>query len=302
VPAPNSRSWKTRTEAGSAFSIGVAAWVTRVLGRTAVAIFLVPVVAYFLLVRVEERRASRNFLSRVLRRNPHWWEIFGHFHTFARVASDRLFILTGRMDKLKVVIHGRPLLQSIAEKGSGCIILSSHLGSFEATRAASFDRPDIALHVLIDRSLNPNFQRRLESFDPVLASRVIDASRPPTALAMELAGVLGKAGWIGVPADRFRPGDKTLNCRFIGDQALFPAGPFNMACAFDVPIVFSVGLLLDGQYHLYFESLERSAARGREQRQQCAQLLAEAFADRLEIYTRIAPYNWFNFFDFWPGQ
>jgi len=297
-----SGSWKARTEAGSAFSIAAVAWVARVMGRTAVAIFLIPVVAYFLLVRGEERRASRDYLARVLGRRPHWWEVFLHFHTFARVATDRLFILTGRMEKLKVQLHGRPLVRDVAEQGSGCIILSSHLGSFEAARAASFDRPDIALHVMIDRSLNPNFQQRLESFDPQLASRVIDASRPPTALAMELAGALGKAGWIGVPADRYRPGDKTLACQFLGDVAPFPAGPFSLACAFDVPIVFATGLFLDGRYHLYFEALERPVGRGREQRQQCAQDLAEAFACRLEVYARMAPYNWFNFFDFWAAQ
>lgn len=294
-----SESWKQRREAGSAAGIAAVAWVARLLGRTAASVLLIPVVAYFLLVRGAERQASFHFLGRVLGNPPNWWQVFRHFHTFARVAADRFFILTGRTEGLRFHIHGKPLLREIADAGTGCIILSSHLGSFEATRAASIDRPEVSLHVMIDRSLNPNFQRRLESLNPALAARVIDASRPPAALAMELASILKDGGWIGIPADRVEPGHKTVACRFMGGDAKLPAGPFGLACAFDVPVVFAVGLFLEGAYHLYFERLERPVSTDRVQRRECAGRLAQAFARRLQAYAGIAPYNWFNFYDFW---
>ncbi|MNC90096.1 hypothetical protein D3C83_61470 [compost metagenome] len=37
----------------------------------------------------------------------------------------------------------------------------------------------------------------------------------------------------------------------------------------------------------------------REQRADAAQSLLERYVQRLEHYARAAPYNWFNFYDFW---
>jgi predicted LPLAT superfamily acyltransferase len=37
----------------------------------------------------------------------------------------------------------------------------------------------------------------------------------------------------------------------------------------------------------------------RNRRAEEIQLWAQRYADRLEHYTRVAPYNWFNFFPFW---
>ena len=40
----------------------------------------------------------------------------------------------------------------------------------------------------------------------------------------------------------------------------------------------------------------------RQQRAQAVLALIQRYAGRLEHYTRIAPYNWFNFYDFWGNE
>ena len=41
---------------------------------------------------------------------------------------------------------------------------------------------------------------------------------------------------------------------------------------------------------------------GKGDRNAAAAAAAQSFAARLEAYCRIAPYNWFNFFDFWAAS
>ncbi len=37
----------------------------------------------------------------------------------------------------------------------------------------------------------------------------------------------------------------------------------------------------------------------RRQRQEQLGVWVQRYADRLEHYARLAPYNWFNFYDYW---
>jgi len=51
-------------------------------------------------------------------------------------------------------------------------------------------------------------------------------------------------------------------------------------------------------YDLYFERMTTSAG---DAHAGVASLVA-AYAARVETHTRAAPYNWFNFYEFWDAQ
>jgi predicted LPLAT superfamily acyltransferase len=50
---------------------------------------------------------------------------------------------------------------------------------------------------------------------------------------------------------------------------------------------------------LYFEAFAECVRLPRATREQELGRYAQAYADRLEHYCRLAPFQWFNFFDFW---
>jgi predicted LPLAT superfamily acyltransferase len=59
------------------------------------------------------------------------------------------------------------------------------------------------------------------------------------------------------------------------------------------------------RYDLYFEPFADTLAVERARREEHLRELTARFAARLEHYAREAPYNWFNFYDFWkiePSQ
>jgi predicted LPLAT superfamily acyltransferase len=64
------------------------------------------------------------------------------------------------------------------------------------------------------------------------------------------------------------------------------------------PIVLMFGLYRGGnRYDIHFERLPRPPAGGA--RTARMEQWVQSYVDRLEHYSRLAPYNWFNFYDYW---
>jgi predicted LPLAT superfamily acyltransferase len=60
------------------------------------------------------------------------------------------------------------------------------------------------------------------------------------------------------------------------------------------------GLYLGGRrYAIHFEPFAEELRIGRRDRGAQLQPWIGRYAARLEHYCRLAPYNWFNFYDFW---
>jgi predicted LPLAT superfamily acyltransferase len=105
---------------------------------------------------------------------------------------------------------------------------------------------------------------------------------------------------VGMLADRSLGKDPTLACEFLGGPAPFPLGPFRMAAMLRRPVFFMAGLYLGGnRYRIHFERLADFTAIRREDRDAAISGAIRTYAARLEHHCRQAPYNWFNFYDFW---
>lgn len=91
-----------------------------------------------------------------------------------------------------------------------------------------------------------------------------------------------------------------MRCEFFGQPAGFPVGPLQLAAALNVPVILFYGLYLGGnRYDVHFELLTGGIDSPREQRMQKVRELTCEYAHQLEIKARLAPMNWFNFYDYW---
>jgi predicted LPLAT superfamily acyltransferase len=74
-----------------------------------------------------------------------------------------------------------------------------------------------------------------------------------------------------------------------------------MAALLRRPVVFMTGLYLGGnRYAIHFEPLADFSALARGEQDAAVREAIAHYASLLERYCCMAPYNWFNFFDFWP--
>lgn len=300
-------AWLERPEGGSGLAMRLLVAVALGLGRTVARVVLIPITAYFMLRRGPERRASRDYLARMLGRAPTWAEIARHFHTFAGVTLDRVYFLGGKMSRFDVRVIGIEELHHAMDLGRGVLLIGAHVGSFDALRAASTLRPDVTVRVVLDAEHSPALSAILEQLNPAIASGIINPRKGGTAVALEIGAALNQGALVTMLGDRGRPDNATASVRFLGQAAEFPTAPWQIAAALHVPIVLCAGLYRGGsRYDLHFELLTEHLQIERQQRQQQLREVVQDFANRLAALLRIAPYNWFNFYDFWnttaPGN
>lgn len=293
-------SWKQRPEGGGRFALWLIRSIALYGGRSLGRLLLFPITLYFLLRRGPERRASRDYLSRVLGRPATLRDIARHIHTFASTILDRVFLLSQRFERFEVEVHGIEVLHSAMDEGRGVLLLGSHHGSFESLRALSQTRPGTDVRVVLDKGQNPEITQLLDALNPDLARGVIDASQGGTSIVLAIGEAAAQGALIGLLADRARPGEPSVACRFLGRPAPFPSAPMLIASSLHIPVVLCFGLYRGGRrYDLHFELFSPGLRIPRARR---AVVLAEQlqrYADRLEHYVRLAPFNWFNFYDFW---
>jgi predicted LPLAT superfamily acyltransferase len=290
--------WTGLPERGSRASLRSLAWIATHVGRWAARLLLYPIISYFGIAAGAARRTSYEYLKQVRGYPARWWHVFRHFHCFAATILDRLYLLRGEFHRFDVKLHGKEILHRRMESGKGCILLGSHLGSFEVLRSLGVMQRNFPLKVLMDPTHNQNITRFLDALNPVIASTVIAPDRVDTLLTVKES--LDAGFFVGILGDRVSSDGKTTQCEFLDRPAAFPVGPIVLAAMTHCPVILFFGLYRGGKrYEIYFEHFADEITLDRDRRAEEIQLWIQRYAERLEHFTRLAPYNWFNFYPFW---
>ena len=297
---PACARWKNRPEGGGRFAIWLIRGIARHAGRKVARLLLGPITLYFLLMRGPERRASVDYLQRVLGRPTRWSDGARHIHTFASTILDRVFLLGGRLEHFQITLSGLDDIHAQLDKQQGVLLFGSHLGSFEVMRVLARQRPDYVIRVVLDKAHNPAMTQLLDALDPAIAANVIDASQDGPSLMLEIQQAVAAGHLVALLADRVQVGDSAERVTFLGKIARFPRAPWLIASVLHVPVVLAFGLYRGGnRYDLTFESFSDGLWIPRAERASALTSLIQRYATRLEHYARLAPFNWFNFYDFW---
>ena len=296
--------WKARPEGGGLFALWVIRTIARRLGRRIARPLLWPITGYFLLKRGPERRASRAYLTRILGRPATLRHGARHVHTFASTILDRVFLLGGDLDRFDVTINGTESVHRLLDQGRGVLLFGSHLGSFDVLRVLATQHPDYVIRVVLDKGQSPALMKLLDALNPAIAASVIDATQDGPSVVMAMKQSLDEGALVAMLVDRARPDEPALSAPFLGGAARFPTTPWLIAAALKVPVVLGFGLYRGGnRYDLCFEVFAPEGVDvPRGSRAQALALLIRRYASRLETMTRDAPYNWFNFYDFWADD
>jgi predicted LPLAT superfamily acyltransferase len=293
-----SRKWIHTRERSSGFWMRLILWIALHLGRPTARLLLWPITLFYFLISPGSRRDSRKFLGRASGRRAGLRDVFLHHHAFASTILDRVFLLSGREALLDVQVHNAEVLNARVEQGQGCILLGSHLGSFEVLRALGVHRKRFPLRVLMYPDHNQTITRLLNMLSPEVAETVIPLGQVDTLLKVKEA--LDQGDLVGMLGDRIAESDRQVACDFMGETAQFPAGPMLLSVTLKVPVILFYGLYRGGnRYDIHFELLTEAPEITRNQRDAAVQDLTCRYAARLEYYARLAPYNWFNFYDYW---
>jgi len=290
--AATQEEWATRRERGAAPLIRVAVWIVLRIGRSAGQALLLPACAYFFLFSPRSRAASLAYLSRALGRRPTMADRWRHYRCFATCLLDRVLLLNSQVDLFDVTLHGEDVINAIRANGGGCFLFGAHVGSFEVVRAVGRQLANVRTSLVMYEENARKANAALHAINPDLAMQIIGLGKPGSMLAVR--DRLDEGHLIGLLADRSLESERQAQIPFLGLPARFPVGPFRMAAMLGRPVVLMLGLQRgDRRYEIVFETISARPA------QEPLEDTMRRYVARLEHYCRSAPYNWFNFYDFW---
>jgi len=300
APATAATGWARRHERGSAFLVQFMVWLALSLGRPVARLLLYPIAGYFIAFSPTARAASKAFLTRALGRPARFGDFARHIWTFTCVIFDRVFLLAGRTRDYRIEMVGFESLEAVLAQQRGCLLLGSHLGSFEVMRAMA-DACPVRIRPLMYRANGGALAGLFERLNPQLAAEVIDIGSAGAMLEVYESVTRGEV--VGILADRTPSDQKHLAADFFGAPARFPTGPFILAAVAAAPTFLFFGIRVGRRhYRLHLEPFADKIVLSREDRHDELRQWIERYATRLAANCRIYPYNWFNFFDFWENS
>jgi predicted LPLAT superfamily acyltransferase len=297
-PKAGQADWAQTPERSNMPMLRAMTWISLRLGRRAARIVLHLIAGYFLLCAPASRRASGNYLRRVLSHPARWRDLYRHFFTFATTIHDRVYLVNRRFDMFDFEVHGEDALRRVLAGGKGLFLMGAHLGSFEAIRAIGRKETDFRVAMVMYEENAQKISAMLSAINPDAVQDIIGLRHIDSML--KVWERLDQGGIVGMLADR-SPGNDTLNpVQILGANANLPGGPFRMAALLQRPVIFMTGLYLGGnRYAIHFDPLADFSNVGRDQRDAAVEAAINRYAELVDQYCRKAPYNWFNFFDFW---
>jgi predicted LPLAT superfamily acyltransferase len=303
-PATPQPAWVARREQGSLLALRVMAWIAVSLGRPVARLLLHPITLYYLLFASAPRRHSARYLSRALGRPPTWSDRYRHIHSFASTVLDRIYFVRGQMHAFDVTMRGDAGCDETVASRRGGLLLGAHLGSFESLHAAGKSFPGMRVTMVMYPDNARKIHSVLQAVAPEFKLAVIPIGNVRSTLAIRDA--LDDGCLVGMLGDRMLAGDAAragvVEVPFLGVPAPFSDGPLRLALLLRRRVIFMVGLYLGGKrYDVRFETMADFTQPPSDpaERERLIRAALLDYVARLEALCREAPYNWFNFYDYW---
>ncbi|MPW19051.1 glycosyltransferase [Paraburkholderia sp. CNPSo 3157] len=313
VVSGDDAKWWRIAERGSRVGMTLLALSCKLFGMRFTALWLHPIVAYFLLTGRAARDASRSYFVHLAHSTqgertprPGWGSAYRQMLAFAQSGLDKLAAWSGRIGSNDVIFDDASAFEALVASGRGALVIGAHLGNLEMTRALASSGGHAKVTAIVYTEHAKRFNSVLSTANSEFAKRLVQVSDfgPETSMMMqeridagELLVIVGDR----VPA---RESGRTTDAQFLGATAPFAQGPYVLAHALGCPVYLFFCLKERDErnrerYRMYFEPFAERIDLPRRERAQHIAAWAQRYASRLEHYCRKAPYQWFNFFDFW---
>jgi len=291
--------WRGHHERGSRPLLRIMVYLSLRLGRRVTRGALYAIAGYYFLLARGARRHIRRYLRLALHREPAARDEFRLILNFARTIHDRVYLINGRDDLFEVTLEGEDLMRRQLHSGHGAFLLGAHLGSFEIMRTVGRRQPGLRVSMAMYEENARKISAALAAISPretpdIVALGHIDAM-------LKLRDRLERGIFVGMLADRTLGQEPMQAVEILGARAHLPTGPLRAAAILRRPVIFMVGLYRGGnRYHAVFEPLADFSATPVAEREAAIRQAVERYAGLIDRFCRSDPYNWFNFFDFWP--
>jgi predicted LPLAT superfamily acyltransferase len=292
------------TSTGIKFAFGV----YKLFGRIPVRLILYPTILWYLVVHPIARKASRDYLTNLyvytkgLSPKPSLPNILRHFLAFGECILDKLIIWSGNIKDVPHSFIADESFKETVKNNQGAIIVVSHTGNLDLSRAIAKDFPKLNLTVLVHTIHAMKFNELIREINPESAINTLQVSEFNIEDAISFSQKIEKGEMIAIAGDRVPlSGHGTIETKFLGESALLPIGPYALSRILKCPLYSLSSIKVNGNYLIKIREIGSSKelhinkANG-------VRKVAQEFADNLTDICMQAPFQWFNFYPFWVNK
>lgn len=306
-----SEHWSAKQERGNLFVLRLVTRLIRYCPAWVLSILVRIVVLYFFITSPAERRNIADYQQHLRLWSgrsdlvPAFAPVYRQFVAFGQALIDRFAVWQGRLRYEHIVIedpHGihREMLYA---KGRGQILICSHLGNTEISRALVSHHKGLVLNILIHSKHAQMYNEVMADLGADNDIRLLQVTELDIDTMMMLQQRVDNGEWIAIAADR-EPvrGEKVVPVSFLGDTVAFPQGPWLMAGLLKASVNTLFCTRRHGRYALHIERMSDRIQWSRQDRDEVIRDWVQRYAQRLEQVCVQAPLQWFNFYDFWKDN
>ncbi|MFC3095372.1 acyltransferase [Alteromonas sediminis] len=309
-----SKHWSDIKEAGTLTGMQFLYFIYRVFGRWIFSLIMYPVALYFVLFRSEQRKASRQFLMAHYKKYPQMWtrkpndfHVLLHFKSFAELILDKLLGWLIEIKESDFILTEPALIDDIMHDSRGQLIIGSHFGNLEFCRGFMQRYKDKVINVLLYDKHAGNFVKLMQRQNPDSRLNVFQVDEFDVATIMLLKEKLEAGEWVFIAGDRIPLTgiERSVYVDFFNEKAPFPIGPYMLAKAMGCPVKLMFAYRdqsTSNKVVFDVRPLCEKLVLSRKNKMQEIQQYAQNFASALEEHSAKAPYQWFNFYDFWHAE
>lgn len=218
---------------------------------------------------------------------------FKNHCVFAQAVIDKFAMYAGR--HFDIELEGYDKFVELSNQPEGFVQLSSHIGNYEiAGYSVIAEKKRFNALVYSDEKVTV-MNNRNKMFGNTNI-RMIPLRKDMSHL-FEINEALSNGETISIPADRLWGSSKYVPMVFLGQEAHFPLGPFQIAAIRQVDaLVVHVMKESFMKYRVYITPLHYDKNAPRKQQ---IEELAKGYVNELERILSLYPTQWYNYFDFW---
>jgi len=242
-------------------------------------------------------RKTYHFIYDYFRTKFHYSRLKSFFKTwdnhyiFGQTLVDKTILFSGIKNKFTFEFEGEYHLEKIIADQTGGILVSAHMGNWDIAGNFMNSRHGIQINVVMYDQEHQQIKKYFEAIHKNKQINVIPIKDDMSHI-FGIHQALEDKGLICIHADRYVEGTKTVKRNFLGEEALFPAGPFAIASKFEVPVVF-VYAVKESKTHYHLFCTPPKIYRNKQEE------MVNDYVANLEQMTKKYPEQWFNYFDFW---
>jgi predicted LPLAT superfamily acyltransferase len=253
----------------------------------------------YFLFRSSRRRSSIRLYQVVFPERSAWYHFYctwRQFHSYAATFAERIEL--DRKQRVTTPVQGQENLVDVARRGSGGIILMSHLGSFEIA-AHAFRELNLRLLLLMGEKEAKQVARDQREAMKARGIHIQVAAPGEDFLfgGVEAIKFVREGGFVSVAGDLVWTEQRSrLSVSLFGHEVGLSAGPHLLALVANAPLFTMFTFRVGRGKHLIVMSPPREVkAPSRSERNAALQGSAQAYASALEEMVRQHPFQWYIF-------